>query len=136
MDVTGALDLLSLMRPANVELSAETGLRHDAAYLRIWQPARPDRWGVVCTPGDRWFALQVDGGFSLDHFEEDTDDEDVRRLLSNYVDLAVTYVRGDITAAKTGPLRSPRVTLPTNNGPVDLRMSVLAGFRAAITPSR
>lgn len=136
MDVRGALEFLSSIRPDAVDLSSEIGDRDRAAFLRVWQPSRPDRWAVVWTPGDRWFSVDVEGGYSLDHFEDDTPDEDVRELLSRYVDVALAYVRGDMMPERTGRFRVPVVKVPIDGGLVELRLSLLKGFRAALTPMR
>jgi hypothetical protein len=91
---------------------------------------------VVWAPGDRWFAVEIDGGYSLDHFEELTHDDEVHRTLSSYVDIAVAYVRSDAAPVRSGRFRAPRVTVVTDTGVFELRMSVLAGFKAAITRAR
>jgi hypothetical protein len=70
----------------------------------------------------------------LDHFEEDTPDEEVRRHITRYVNVAVTYVRGEMAAERVGRSRAPVVTVPTDGRQVTLRLSLLAGFKAARTP--
>jgi hypothetical protein len=99
VDLPDAMELLDSLRPAAIGLSSEIGYRGGAAFLRMWQSSRPGRWAVIWTPGDRWFSLEVDGGYALDHFEEDTPDEGARQLLSKYVDVALAYVLGDLTRA-------------------------------------
>src|SRR6185437_11521899 len=79
---SGVAALLTSLRPDVNGVLSELGTRRDFAYLRLSASTEPDRWAVVSTPGDRWFALEVDGGFSVLHFEEDTADVDVETLLA------------------------------------------------------
>ncbi|MFD4958934.1 hypothetical protein [Microbacterium sp. NPDC058389] len=131
-----AMETLGSLRPEASDLSSEIGDRRGAAFLRIWQTDRPGRWAVIFSPGDRWFSLEVDGGYSLDLFEEDTPEEEARQLLTKYVDVALAYVRGSMVAERTGRFRAPLVTVPTDAGSTTLRLSLFAGFKAALTPFR
>jgi hypothetical protein len=136
MDIAGAMETLSSLQPHASDLSVEIGDRRGGAFLRIWQPSRPGRWAVIWSPGDRWFSVEVDGGYTLDYFEEDTPDEEARQLLTTYVGIALSYVRGDMTAERTKRLRAPVVTVPTDDGTATLRLSLLASFKAALAPLR
>jgi hypothetical protein len=119
-----ALDLLTSIRPDSSDISSEIGQRGDAAYLRICTTGEPDRWAVVSSPGDRWFSLEVDGGFSLDHFEEDTPDGDADRRLREYVDAAVQYLRTGAATRRTRIFGIPTLTISTEQGDVMLRKSL------------
>lgn len=134
MHLNAAMELLRSLRPDADDMLVEIGHRGDAAFLRIWQLARPSRWAVVSTPGDRWFAVEVDGGYSLNHFEEDTREEDVHRLLSTYVGVAMAYLRSDAAAVRVRRFRAPVLNVPNEEGQVELRMSMVAGFKAAMRP--
>jgi hypothetical protein len=101
----GALALLTTLRPAGSDIATELGQRDSVAYLRITLPANPERFAVVNSPGYRWFALDVDRGCSLNHFEEDTPDDDVARVFRRYIDLGLEYLRQNPRPSRTGILR-------------------------------
>lgn len=48
---------------------------------------------VIVSPGDRWISLEVDGGFSSDHFEEAIDEGDFRGVFEHHPQLAQSYLR-------------------------------------------
>lgn len=112
-----------------VDFVAESGQRGDAAFLRLSSPADPHRWAVVSSPGDRWFSIEVDGGFSLDHFEEGTRDEEVIQLLSQYMDIAVEYLRQLPTPIRGGLLRTPIVKVAVGSDDVVLHKSLSSGLK-------
>lgn len=92
-------DMLAFLEDLQGELAdalTETGMRGDAAFLKLSSADRPDRWAVVSSPGDRWFSLEVDGGFSLDYFEEEIDEVEARSLIRRNVALAQEYIRSDV----------------------------------------
>lgn len=131
-----ALAWLETLRPNADDLSCEAGVRDGAAFVRVWRRSESDRWAVVRTPGDRWFAVEIDGGYSLDHFEEDASDDDVRELLRRYVDIGLAYVRGDSIPRKTARFRSAVVTISTAQGEVELSLALLPGIKSALKPLR
>ena len=94
MRTAEAMAALTALPPGGTQASAELGTNGDAAYLRLESRETPGRWAVVSTPGDRWFSLEVDGGFCLDYFEEDTPDADAEALLARYVEYATQYLSG------------------------------------------
>lgn len=114
------------------ELTIELGRRGDAAYLRLTSVERPDRWAVVVSPGSRWFAVEVANGYSLDHFDEDLDDHEVRAILDDYLEVATAYVRGGATMTRIGRLRFPALIVSTPTGDRTLRRSVLADLKGAL----
>jgi hypothetical protein len=131
-----ALRVLERALPNWPEIESELGTRRDAAYLRVTNNAAPDRWAVVSSPGDRWFSLEIDGGFSLEYFEEDLPDEDVQRLLSRYASLAVVYLRDGATARRSRLFRVPSLVVRTGDGDVVLRRSVAAEVKRLLTFGR
>jgi hypothetical protein len=124
MRTEGALALLTTLRPEDSDIATELGQRGDAAYLRITLPPNPDRFAVVNSPGDRWFSLDVDRGFSLNHFEEDTPDEDVARLFRRYIDVGLGYLRQDPIPIRTRLLRLQVITVSLDEGDVVLGRSL------------
>lgn len=125
-----AMAVLKSVRPESSEISSDFGQRGDAAYLRMWKVTQPERWAVVSSPGDRWFSLDVDGGFSLDYFEEDTPNDEVSRLLHRYVDLALQYLRDGATPYRTGKLGFPSLKMSTYEGAVVLRRSLVTNLKS------
>jgi hypothetical protein len=126
MRTADALANLASLQPTDGDLSSELSQKGDIAYLRVSSGAPGARWAVVSSPGDRWFSLDVDGGFSLDHLEEETPDEDARHILERLVGLAVLYIVREPTPTKSRIFRVPFIELPTEDGAVLLRKS-LAG---------
>ncbi len=61
---------------------------------RFGDPVRRDRAAYISwsSRADRWFSLNIDGGYSVNHFEEDTPEAEVEALLKGYVEAAVAYV--------------------------------------------
>jgi len=133
MRTEGALEFLGARCPAFADFVCETGTRGDAAFLRATQPGVQARWAMLSTPGDRWFSLDVDGGFSVDHFEEDASDSDVCRLLDLYVEAALAYLRGDAEVLRKHVLAPRAVAVRTSAGRVVLRRS-LTGFLKSLVP--
>lgn len=121
--------MLTALAPAGKDQTVELGTRGDVAFLRLAAGARPGRWAVVSTPGDRWFSLEVDGGFSLDYFEEDTSHEDVRAIMARYVDYALRYLAGTGVHSKCSLLGIPELELATESESVRLRRSLGAQIR-------
>lgn len=68
------------------------------------------REAVIKTPGDRWFAVDIDRGLSLDYFEEETPDSEARERLHDYFAAAMMYVEGGgvVDTSRSG-LKSIRV---------------------------
>lgn len=123
------MEVLSALAPAEGPQTPELGTRGDVAFLRLASGTAPLRWAVVSTPGDRWFSLEVDGGFSLDYFEEGTSDEDGRAILTRYVDYALQYVAGNAVHSRRGSLGIPELELVTERESVRLRRSLWAQIR-------
>ena len=86
--------------------------------------SNPERFAVVNSPGDRWFSLDVDGGFSLDHFEEDTPDDDVAQIFRRYIDVGLEYLRQNPSPTRTRLLRLRVINVSSGEGDVVLRRSV------------
>jgi hypothetical protein len=123
--------LKSLVLPAE-GLNSELGVRRDAAYLKFSLDADPSDFAVVWTPGDRWFSLDVAGGFSYDPFEEDTSDADVAQLLERLLDAAIGYIQGRRSTTLSRLLKIPAVIVETDNGPIELRLSLTAAVKRAL----
>ncbi|MGN6239875.1 MAG: hypothetical protein ACTHNI_09025 [Cellulosimicrobium cellulans] len=107
------------------DLSVALGRRGDAAFLRLSDPSGEDCWAVVWSPGDRWFSIEIVGGYSLDHFEEETPDDEARHILDEYVGVALAYLRTRPVPTRRGRGR-PTLTVQTGSGAVVLRRSLQA----------
>lgn len=118
-------DLMAELAPDIEGVSSEVGTRGEVAFLRVYRTAAPERWAVVSTPGDRWFSLEIDGGFSLDHFEEETPTGDARRVVGLYVRLVAIYLtEGGVTVAARGGRRTRSVRLAAAGEEYVLRRSI------------
>ena len=127
---------LEVSRPGTTEVSSEIGRRGDAAYLRMESTDEPERWAVVSSPGDRWFSLDVDGGFCLDHVEEDTPDSDAHRIMQEYIEVGLCYLREGATPVRSRRLRLPGLQISTAQGDVVLRRSLVANLKSLMRISR
>lgn len=96
--------------PTDIE-STVTTTKSGTAYLRLDDSS--GRWAIVESPGDEWFALDVDGGFSLNHFEYETSDDETEQILRTYIDLAVAYMSHEERRTATRWLRRPRIVIST-----------------------
>lgn len=132
MDVSVVYKVLRSLRPNSDEVKSEVGTRGDAAYLRLNPPARLDRWAVISTPGDRWFALDVDGGFSLSHYEEETPDDDARRLLEKYAAIGLAHILSGTTPTSAGRFRPRVLRVSTEHGDFELTLSAAAALKEAM----
>jgi hypothetical protein len=132
MRTAEAIAVLESLQPGSSDLSCELGQRGDIAFLRMWKVSEPERWAVVYSPRDRWFSFEVVGGFSLDHVDEDLPDEEVRGLLSEYVGLAVLYLREGATPFRTAKLGFPGLKMSTGQGEVVLRRSLLRDLKGLV----
>lgn len=131
MRAADALATLASMRPEADGIKSELGQRQHVAYLRI-SGGSPERWAEVNTPGDVWFSLDVEGGFSHNYLEgEDTPDVDVRRILATLVDIAVQYVLSEgMPVESSRILGFPSMTLTTPAGEVVFRRSLVHNLRS------
>lgn len=136
MITDATLELLRNLTKPFAGFDFDFGVRADAAYVWLSMPSDSTRWAVVSSPGDRWFSLDVDGGFSVDHFEEDATDEHVRTILESYVLMAVGYLKEDVRATRVGRLGAVGVRLMSDRGEVVLRRSLGGDLRNTISGRR
>ncbi len=90
-----------------------------------------DRRARLSTPGDRWFALEVDDGFALDVFGEDYTAEEVREILQGFLMVGRAYLEHG------GVIRNPKSFWPALTVEVDgveyqLHRSLVADIRNAV----
>jgi hypothetical protein len=124
--------VLRSLQPDHDGVDADIGIRDGAAYLQMKKTGRPDRWAVIWSPGDRWFALDVDGGFSLNHFDEELPDDEVRSLLEKYVEIGLAYVLGVSVPTSAGRFKARVLRVTTEDGDFDLRLNVGAALKDAL----
>lgn len=136
MEVSRVEAALRALRPRHEGVSADPGIRDGAAFLRMGRTTAPERWAVVWTPGDRWLALDVDGGFSLNHFEEGIADDQFEQRLEQYVDVGLAYVIGDMAPTSPGLFKARMLRVTTNYGHFDLTQSVAAAVKDAFGVGR
>ncbi|WP_191282720.1 hypothetical protein [Pseudolysinimonas yzui] len=110
-------------------MDTELGTRRDAAYLKVANKADPPDFAVVWTPGDRWFSLDVAGGFSLVYIEEETPGDEVRERLDSYLSIGLRYLSGDRENVRSKLLRIPSVRVGSGGNAVTLRLSLVDEVR-------
>jgi len=132
MRTAQALAALTALSPDSSHMSAELGTKGDAAYLRLESRETPGRWAVVSTPGDRWFSLEVDGGYCLDYFEESTADDEVQTLLARYLDYATQYLSGRGVSVKRNVVGLRELEVSTETETIRLTKSLGRAIRDVI----
>ena len=113
-------------------ISTDFGRRGDAAFLRLSRSGEAGRWAVVASPGRRWFAVEIPGGFSLNHFDEDLEDDEVRAILNDFLAVAVAYMRSGAARRSVGPLRFPALVVSMPQGERVLRRSLVADVKGLV----
>lgn len=96
--------------------------------LRCWKAGAIKQWAAVSSPGDQWFSIEVDGGYSEEYFEEDTSDVDVVDRLGVYL-AAAAYVAGESEVRRSKGLHLAFLVVPTDFGTVELHKSLSARLR-------
>jgi hypothetical protein len=84
----------------------------------------PGDFAVVSTPGDRWFSLEVRGGYSADRFEEGLSNDQVTRVLEHLVQLGAAYLAGSRRIVRSRLLKVPAIVVNGTGGSTTLRLSL------------
>lgn len=115
-------EVLLGLRVHHAGLTCDVTSEDGVSRLRL-ADAASGREAAVSTPGDRWFALDVDLGLSLNHFEEEVPDSEVEELLRDYVAAALAYVtdEGKVEVDQAGA-RAVRIRVGDKH--LELRRSV------------
>lgn len=125
MNVSEAEELLRELASSVVVARVEVGTRdrppHTSAYLKLTPLSGADDYAVVWTPGDRWFSLEVNGGYSLDVFGEDCEEPEVKEILERFLGIATAYIEGRWSRERSRFLHVVHVVVATDDGPVRLR---------------
>ena len=129
MNTAEAESLLRSVGSPAPRLTTEVGRRGDAAYIRMSDESEPGRWADVSTPGDRWISLEVDGGFSLDHFEEGIEPDDLSALISRFVEISVTHLNATTSVSTLNGTLFPVLIVTTAGGSFELRRSLARNLR-------
>jgi hypothetical protein len=132
MNADDADNLLKSLTPPSAGFVVQVGVKNGAAFWKIASKADPGDYAVVWTPGDRWFALDVRGGFSFTHFEEEATEENVSLLLLNLTQAARAYVEGRRQNFRSRLWKIPRIRVDSADKPIDLRLSPLAAVGRAL----
>ena len=86
----------------------------DIAFVRL---ALPDQapWAEISTPGERWTSLYIDGGFMLDHIDEEASDGDIQQSLARLVRIASSYLLGNHRVERSRLFRAPVLVIETQS---------------------
>lgn len=109
--------------------AVEVGIRDDCAFLKIESASR---WSVIWTPGDRWFSVDTDLGYSLNYFDEGLSDSDAVDVLRFHVGVGAAYVQGAWSSKKSKILRVPELHIKVDGQVAILTMSLAAAVRYAL----
>ncbi|WEK61564.1 MAG: hypothetical protein P0Y60_02020 [Candidatus Microbacterium colombiense] len=96
----------------NPEVAESIEVRGDRAHFRA---ELNGRWALAQTPGERWFAVDTDQGFSWNRFDEDASASEINMYLDTLVDVARAYVEGRYSLARSPALRAPELQIVTEN---------------------
>lgn len=92
--------------------------------LKMSAPDSPLRWAQIVTPGERWFSLELNGGFVRDIVDEDATDDEARALMMELFRIGVSYMRGDYRVGRGRWLRVPAIIVPIREREVVISLSV------------
>ncbi|MFT3876261.1 MAG: hypothetical protein QM708_07570 [Propioniciclava sp.] len=115
--------------PRSHGVALECGQDGDVAWVRITPAANPGRWVVVSSPGNRWFSVGVEGGYSYDYVDEDLDREEVEGALDELLEISAEYISSGGSWSTEGWLKSPVLLVNTSQGVRVLRRDVLVNLR-------
>jgi len=114
-------ELASSVVGADVEVGTRGKAPNSSAYIKLTSVSDLGDYAVVWTPGDRWFSLDVKGGFSLNEFGEDCEASEVRAILERFLRVATAYIEGRRSLVKSRFLRATHLVVEGDDGPVILR---------------
>lgn len=124
MNIADTEALLSERGAAAEGLLAEVGTAgrapHDYAYLKLTTPSDTERYAIVSTPGNRWFELEVTGGYNTGRTDDLASDETVREYVEQFLRAAIAYLNGRSSIRKSGIFRVPILTIETDGRPINL----------------
>jgi hypothetical protein len=129
MDTAHAGRLLTALDPGP-PFRSELGVDGDVSFLRLSNDAPDGRWAVINSPGDRWFSVDTDGGFSFIHVEEDSADDFVADLLEEYVAIGVAYLSGQSNVVRRGRFHVEVLVVNVDGKAYELQRSVVANIKA------
>lgn len=121
MKLSDARALLESLSRDDTDVREIVKIRDGVASLHI---TSVERQCVIKTPGERWFALDTELGYSHTIFDEDASDEDVAAAVALLVEAGRAYVRGEYEVSRSRVLGTPEVSVTTRSGPMLLTLSV------------
>jgi hypothetical protein len=107
-------------RGIGVEVGEKGNAPHHFAYLKLTSSSELGSYALISTPGERWFELEVTGGFYTGTADDLATDEEVHEYLEDYFTTAAAYLAGNWSAAKSKLFRRSLVVIRTDRGPVTL----------------
>lgn len=99
--------LLRELAPGDSAIHSEVGSRGDVAALTLNLIGQRGRSVLIESPGDWWFTLTTDGGYSAVHADLDLQPEAIREVLASYVKVGRAYLRQGGELRRSGWLRFP-----------------------------
>ncbi|CAN7365596.1 hypothetical protein LJR045_002165 [Microbacterium sp. LjRoot45] len=118
-----------LFRELTAGVPARVGISDGIAFAELHGSA-DGRTAKVGTPGSGWYALAVDGGFSLDHFGEDDTTEEITEILRELVVVGTAYLERGGVVEKPRSF-SPALMVKVGADSFVLRRSLLDELRRA-----
>lgn len=121
MKKSEAADIFRSLLREGADRSEEVGVRDGNAYLRV---TANGRWAVAFTPGERWFAVETDLGYSWSRFDEDATQSDISRTIAFCVEVARAYADGRYEKKISRLLRIPELAISTEEGVAVLTLAM------------
>jgi hypothetical protein len=121
--------LLASYTSAPPHIESETGTRDGYAYRKFWRHDSKHNFAVVWSPGDRWFSLDIQGGYSNTHFEEGASDDQVLQRVEALMGLALSYLEGSFEVSRSRFLRLPRVNIAAGQHRMELTLSLSSALK-------
>lgn len=132
-----AAGIFRALRKEGTAAAEEVGVRDGNAYLRV---SGNGRWAVAFTPGERWFAVETDLGYSWNRFDEDLSLSDISNTIAFSVDVARAYVDGRYEKKISRIFRIPELIVSAEEGVAFLtrstRDAISQILRGARNPSQ
>lgn len=114
------VELAAPISGAHVEVGTTNRRRFNDAYLKLTSLVDPKAYAIVSTPGIGTYELEIAGGFHTGNADDQASDEFVREYIERYVRAATAYLDGRWSIRKSRLLRTPILTVRTDDGPLNL----------------
>ena len=121
---TGALLALveALVDVGDASVRTTTLVDGDVVSVRM---QRGQRTATVSTPGDWWFPVGVDGGFSTFELDREPSEDEIRVAMARYIAVARAYLESGGVEVRRGLFRRRELLVRVGDNEVPLMLPIL-----------